>query len=196
MAMEQPYSPDMTDEALARSACTERNAFGLLVERYEQPLRRYVARLGVRNPDDQSDVLQEVFLKAYRNINSFDSRLKFSSWIYRIAHNEAVSWFRKRSVRPEGHAVADGAEIIEFLRSGEASPEERFDTTINAEAVNAALWRLQPRYRDALILRYFEHKEYQEISDILRVPVGTVGTLLHRGKQQLARELNPAFIRM
>ncbi|MFW6210277.1 MAG: RNA polymerase sigma factor [Patescibacteria group bacterium] len=194
--MEQLYSPDMSDEVLADAARVERNAFGLLVERYEQPLRRYVTRLGVRNHDDQLDVLQEVFLKAYRNINSFDTKLKFSSWIYRIAHNEAVSWFRKRNARPEGHAVADGEEVIEFLRSGEVSPEEQFDTVVNAEAVNIALRRLDDRYRNALILRYFEHKEYQEISDILRVPVGTVGTLLHRGKQQLAHELNAAAIRM
>jgi RNA polymerase sigma-70 factor (ECF subfamily) len=150
----------------------------------------------VRDPEDQRDVLQEVFIKAYRNLNSFDTALSFSSWIYRIAHNEAVSWFRKHNVRPEGHLVADSDEVLSIIGSSEASPEQQFDQAVNAEAVAAALAQIEKKYRDVLVLRFFEHKEYEEISDILKLPVGSVGTLIHRGKKQLATALNHDAIRI
>ena len=166
------------------------------MERYESKLKRYIERLGVRNPDDQLDVLQEIFIKVYRNLNGFDQRLSFSSWIYRIAHNEAVSWFRKHNVRPEGHLISESDDVLALIGSGEPGPDEQFDRTVNAEAVNQALAQLDQKYREVLILRYFEHKEYEEISDILKLPVGSVGTLIHRGKKQLYSALNHDAIRI
>ena len=96
-----------SDEELVSLTIADKQQFGVLIERYEQKLTRYVTRLGVKNPDDQLDVMQEVFLKIYKNLNGFDTKLSFSSWAYRIAHNEAISWYRKRNVRPEGHMVAE-----------------------------------------------------------------------------------------
>lgn len=185
-----------SDEELVTKTLRDKQMFGLLVDRYEAKLTRYIARLGVRNPDDQLDVLQEIFLKTYKNLNGFDTSLQFSSWIYRIAHNEAVSWYRKRNVRPEGHLIADSDELLSFVSSSEDSQEIEFDRSVNAEAVNEALMRVGEKYREVIILRYFEHKEYEEISDILKIPIGSVGTLLHRGKKQVARELNEHAIRM
>jgi RNA polymerase sigma-70 factor (ECF subfamily) len=185
-----------SDEELVTKTLNDKQMFGLLVDRYEAKLTRYIARLGVRNPDDQLDVLQEIFLKTYKNLNGFDTSLQFSSWIYRIAHNEAVSWYRKRNVRPEGHLIADSDELLSFVSSSEDSQEIEFDRSVNAEAVNEALMRVDEKYREVIILRYFEHKEYEEISDILKIPIGSVGTLLHRGKKQVARELNEHAIRM
>jgi RNA polymerase sigma-70 factor (ECF subfamily) len=186
-----------SDEELVELTLKDKEYFGYLVERYESKLTRYIRRLGVRNEEDQLDVLQEVFLKAYRNINGFDIKLKFSSWIYRIAHNEAVSWYRKRKVRPEGHLVADSEELMMLIEDahGEA-PDVAFDQSVNAEQLNAALQQIEERYREVLVLRFFEHKEYEEISDILKIPVGSVGTWLHRGKKQLARVIDEAAIRM
>jgi len=152
--------------------------------------------LGVRNSDDQLDVLQEIFIKAYRNLNSFDRSLSFSSWIYRIAHNEAISFYRKKNVRPEGHLVGDGEEILGFLSSNQEGEEVIFDTAINADEINRALLLLDLKYREPIILRFFEHKEYDEISDILQIPIGSVGTLLHRGKKQLANVLNKEVLRI
>ncbi len=174
----------------------DKEHFGELVDRYEAKLTRYIGRLGVRNLEDQQDVLQEIFLKAYRNLNGFDTSLQFSSWIYRIAHNEAISWYRKQSVRPEGHLIADGEELLSYLSSKEESVDVEFDKTINAEALGEALAKIDEKYREVIILRFFEHKEYEEISDILQIPVGSVGTLLHRGKKQLATALNPEELRI
>jgi RNA polymerase sigma-70 factor (ECF subfamily) len=147
-------------------------------------------------PDDQLDVLQEIFIKAYRNLNGFDTSLSFSSWIYRIAHNEAISFYRKKNVRPEGHMVGDGDEILGFLASNQEGPEVKFDKEINAEEVTRALELIDEKYREPIILRFFEHKEYDEISDILEIPMGSVGTLLHRGKKQLASVLNKDILRI
>lgn len=185
-----------SDAEIVRMTLKDPNQYGLLVERYEAKLRRYILRLGVRVPDDQLDVLQEIFIKAYRNLNSFDTSLSFSSWIYRIAHNEAISFYRKKNVRPEGHLVADGDEVLSFISSSSAAPDITFDQTLNAERINEALTTLDQKYREPLILRFFEHKEYDEISDILQIPIGSVGTLIHRGKKQLAAVLNKDALRI
>lgn len=187
---------DMTDEEVVVMARKDKMFFGNIVTRYEAKLRRYIERLGVRNNEDQEDVLQEIFIKVYKNLNSFDTDLKFSSWIYRVAHNEAVSWFRKKNVRPEGHLVTESDNIISFLATKEDGAEEQFDQRINATIIATALWQIDEKYRDPLILRFFEHKEYEEISDILKIPIGSVGTLIHRGKHQLAQRIDENQIRL
>lgn len=184
------------DEALVSSTLLNPNNFGLLIERYEHKLMRYIFRLGVRNFEDQQDVLQDIFIKAYRNLNSFDTSLSFSSWLYRIAHNEAISWYRKQIVRPEGHLLLDSEEVLGIIKAKEDSPEIVFDQDINAAAVAEALAKIEEKYREVLVLRYFEHMEYNEISDILRIPAGSVGTLIHRGKKQLYNALNLQAIRI
>ncbi len=185
-----------SDVEVVKMTLKDPNQYGLLVERYEAKLQRYITRLGVRIVDDQLDVLQEIFIKAYRNLNSFDTTLSFSSWIYRIAHNEAISFYRKKNVRPEGHLVGDGDEVLSFLSSSMDTADVKFDQTINAEEVNKALTLIDEKYREPLILRFFEHKEYDEISDILQIPIGSVGTLIHRGKKQLATVLNKDALRI
>lgn len=194
--MEQLVQLPPSDEELVEKTLTNKDFFGELVDRYEAKLTRYIARLGVRDPEDQLDVLQEIFLKTYRNLNGFDPALKFSSWIYRIAHNEAISWYRKKNVRPEGHLIADSEELLVFLSAKEEAADVSFDKTVNATQVNEALLAIDEKYREVLVLRFFEHKEYEEISDILKIPVGSVGTLLHRGKKQLAAAINEEKIRI
>ncbi len=182
---------DVTDEQLVKMSLAQREFFGSLVVRYEQKLSRYITRLGVQNEEDRLDVLQEIFIKAYKNLHGFDKNLSFSSWIYRIAHNEAVSWYRKHSVRPEGHLVADSEELLTFLATTEdgGSAEEQLHQSFRKEALEEALLDIDERYRNIIILRFFEHKEYEEISDILKIPIGTVGTMIHRAKKQLKERL-------
>lgn len=192
--MEEPSL--LSDEALVPIILETPNAFGVVIERYEEKLSRYIERLGVRVHDDRLDVLQEIFIKAYKNLNSFDGSFKFSSWIYRIAHNEAITWYRKRSVRPEGHLVADGEEVMLLTKDGSLGAEQLFDESVGAKEVLRALDEIDIKYKEALILRFFEYKEYDEISDILRIPIGSVGTLILRGKKQLANEINKAKVRI
>jgi len=186
----------LTDEETVIAALTDKEQFGVLMDRYEAKLRRYISRLGIRNPDDQLDVLQDIFIKVYRNLNGFDSRLKFSSWIYRIAHNEAISSYRKKNIRPEGHLISDSEELLSFAAGNLDSAELQFDEAVNAEVVHQALQKLEQKYTEVLLLRFFEHKDYDEISDILQIPIGSVGTLIHRGKKQLATVINNEHIRI
>lgn len=177
---------DDSDEAVVLRARVDGEAFGILIERYEAPLRRYIQRLGVRNIDDQDDVLQNIFIKTYRYLNSFDTSLKFSTWIYRIAHNETMSWFRKRKVRPEGHLVAESEDVLSLLPDDIMDASAATNARLERTVIEAALEELDQKYRAVITLRFFEHKEYDEISDILEIPIGSVGTLLHRAKKRLA----------
>lgn len=187
-------SDECTDAELVAAVLTDAEQYAVLMQRYEAPLDRYIRRLGVRDLEDRQDVLQNIFIKAYRNLNQFDQQLKFSSWIYRIAHNEAVSWHRRRVVRPEGHLTNDSETVLAFLEGVGESPDQKTRERLNAAALSQALASLPQKYRDVIVLRFFEHKEYDEISDILRIPTGTVGTLLHRGKARLRRALTAAGI--
>lgn len=176
---------ELTDAEVVAQSLTDRSSFALIVERYEDKLMRYIRRLGVSSYEDRQDILQEIFLKVYKNLNGYDSGLSFSSWIYRIAHNETISWYRKQNVRPEGHLISDNEELFLYIPDSSKSVEQLIDASIDAKRLKRALSLLDVKYRDPIILRFFEHKEYDEISDILKIPIGTVGTLISRGKIKL-----------
>lgn len=192
--MQELDTSSMSDEEVVTMTLKEKAFFSHIVLRYEDKLASYVRRLGVRNEEDMKDVLQDIFIKVYKNLNGFDTSLSFSSWIYRIAHNEAISWYRKKNVRPEGHLVDSGEDILQIISSSEETADMQFDARVNAEEVHKALSSLDLKYKDPLILRFFEHKEYEEISDILKIPPGTVGTLIYRGKQELKKKLNTSHL--
>ena len=163
-------------------------AFSLLVDRYKDKLGRYMWRLGVSQKQDIEDVLQEVFLKCYRNLRGFDITLSFSSWIYRIAHNEAVNFLRKNSRRPQGHYVYDAEATMQVIAHKDELAE-LVATKIEYEKVVEAMQGLKKKYKDVLVLRYLEGLEYKEISDVLKVPMGSVATLLYRAKKLLHKSL-------
>lgn len=185
---------NLSDEALVAAVLQNPDQYAEILRRYEAPLDRYMRRLGVATREDRQDVLQEVFIKAYRNLHGFDQNLSFSSWLYRITHNEAISWYRKRSVRPEGHLVGESDTILSFVEASGLAADSLATERLNATQLERALAALPGKYRDVLVLRFFEYKDYDEISDILKIPVGTVGTLLHRGKARLREQLSESNI--
>lgn len=171
------------DEDVVREALRAKDLFGVLVRRYQDRLSRYIRRLGVSRHEDMEDVLQNVFIKTYRNLNGFDPSLRFSSWIYRITHNETMSFFRAKRARPEVLPGEDDdvIERIPAMLDIEGDINRGYDAAIVGRALN----KLDPKYRDVLILRFFEERDYADISDVLRLPMGTVATLLSRGKKKL-----------
>lgn len=195
MDKEQQKAPqdwyEMDDKEVVASVLENKEAFGELIRRYEVALLRYIGRIGILSIEDRKDVLQNIFIKAYRNIQSYDPVFAFSTWIYRIAHNEAVSFFRARKIRPEGNMIDDAEDVLLRMNSDgeEGDSEEISNKSFNAEHLNNALLKLDEKYRNILILRYFEDREYTEISDILQIPPGSVATLIHRAKKQLAKHL-------
>ena len=158
-------------------------SFGILVERYEEKLKRY-ARKFLFGYTDAQDLVQEVFIKAYINIKSFDTQRRFSPWLYRIAHNEFINAIKKRQREPISFFDTD--TFFPHLLS-----KNYADDAINKRDVRKMLDRsleqLTPKYREPLVLYYFEEMDYQEIADILRLPQSTVGVRLRRGRQLLEK---------
>ena len=186
MSKDKPQS----DQEIVSLVLIDKQAFSAVVERYQAPLRRYISRLGCTDPHDIRDVLQEVFIKCYTNLNDYDPTLKFSSWLYRIAHNETVGLFRKKRVRPTPVVSADDLIIFEQLPDGQHFLEDLMKIQDGKE-IRGALAVLQEKYREPLMLRFFEEKSYTEISDILEIPEGTVATYINRGKTELKGILSP-----
>ncbi len=176
---------ELSDEEIVVRTLHDRSYFEVIVERFELKLTRYLRRLGVHIHEDRQDLIQEIFIKVYKNLYGFDKNLSFSSWIYRISHNEVISWYRKKSVRPEGHMLGEIDELFLFIPDTNPNAEQLVDTVIDAKQLHRALNQLELKYRNPIILRFFEYKEYDEISDILKIPIGTVGTLISRGKKKL-----------
>ncbi len=169
---------DYSDEKLLKLSLGDNNFFTFLVNRYKEKFFYYLkAFAGFRN-DEIEDVIQNSFIKIYKNLNNFDSKLKFSSWAYRIVHNEAIDEIRrqKRSnlpLFPELEIPDEKSDLISDL-----------DEKLEKKVVLAVLQELKEDYREVLVLRFFEDKDYKEISDILRKPLGTVCTLINRAKIQ------------
>jgi RNA polymerase sigma-70 factor (ECF subfamily) len=175
----------LTDEEAARRSLEDKEQFALLIERFEAPLGRYFERLGVRVREDREDLLQNAFLKAYRNLNSFDPSLAFSSWMYRIAHNEAMSFFRAKRARPQVILGEEGQLLLTELKDERADTSAKAEERLTKNELAEGLAKIDAKYRDVLILRFFEERSYADISDILELPVGTVATLIHRAKKAL-----------
>jgi len=172
----------LTDEDIARIVQKGKSeSFGLLVERYEAKIIRYAKRF-LFNHNDVEDLAQEIFIKAYVNIQSFDTSRKFSPWIYRIAHNEFINSIKKKAKEPL--PLFDLDIIFPSLISKEKVENEIDRKELN-KMLDKCLNKLNSKYREPLILRYFEELDYKEIADILRIPVSTVGIRLKRGKEKM-----------
>jgi RNA polymerase sigma-70 factor (ECF subfamily) len=187
-------SLDITDEEIIRRTLSDKEAFTEIIERYEAKLLRYLERLGVGVREDREDILQNAFIKAYKNLNGFDLSLAFSSWMYRIAHNEAMSFFRSRRARPQVILSEEGEGLITELQDDTSDASALTELRLSREELSKAFATLSPSYRDVLTLRFFEDRSYTEISDILEVPVGTVSTLIYRAKRALRSSLPKQFL--
>lgn len=174
---------DMTDEELVELTLKDHEAYGFIVERYEEKLLRYIMRISAGSREDAEDTLQDVFLSAYKNLNDFDQDLKFSSWIYRIAHNKVISHFRKVTARPKTTTYEGDSQLLNILAS-EEDIARNLEKKYTAQQVRETIEQLDPRYREVLVLKFLEEKDYKEISDILEKPMGTVATLINRAKKQ------------
>lgn len=163
-------------------------AFGELVRRYQDRLYHSVYRV-VDNAEDAYDVVQEAFLNAYQSLNSFKGDAEFFTWLYRIAFNSAISLKRKRRavLRLEwGHDEKTGVEPID--ESAYSEPGSNLARTEDEAVLQRALNRLSPEHRAVLVLKDLEGQKYEDIAEILDVPIGTIRSRLHRARLEL-REL-------
>ena len=178
-------SIDLSDEQLVETIRRDnQEQYSEIIRRYDQKLSHYLRKF-IYDQDELEDVLQVVFIKVYKNLYGFNVEKKFSSWIYRIAHNEALNHLKKYAKERISLDEVEYRIIDEKIDLG-----GDVDRKILKESVERLLKRIKTKYREPLILFYFEQKSYEEIGDILRIPTSTVGTLISRGKKTLKEELN------
>ncbi|MBU1202777.1 RNA polymerase sigma factor [Patescibacteria group bacterium] len=185
---------NLSDEELVEITISNQENFLYLIKRYETKLIRYIRRISGINLEDAEDVIQEVFIKTYQNLNFFDKDLKFSSWIYRIAHNEVISNFRKKQARAK-EINFDNDDFINNI-VGDADISKDIDLAFLKENIGEILSKMDIKYREVLILKFLEEKDYREISDILKKPMGTVATLINRAKKQFRDVLKKSNIQL
>ena len=177
-----------TDQELVNKTIQNKQAFAAIVHRYEAPLLRYISRLGCKDASAAQDLLQEIFVKTFVHLNDYDPSLQFSSWIYRIAHNEIVSYFRKEKSRPIVLTKVEDFFLFENIVDDVDFTDHKSQRH-TAQAIKEAVGQLEPRYREIIVLKFFEEKSYEEISDILQIPQGTVATLISRAKKKIKNYL-------
>ncbi|HNW55753.1 MAG TPA: RNA polymerase sigma factor [bacterium] len=179
-----------SDEELAADLNNCPENLAILINRYQAPLSRYIFRLSGLTKEDIEDILQLVFFKLYRNINNFDPELKFSTWLYRIAHNETISHHRRKMSRPN---IDYNLDDNTFNSLAGSDWQQVANNAIWRTQLNQAIDSLPEKYRQVIILRYFEDLDYQTIAEIIQQPAGTVATFLNRGKQQLLKFLTKKY---
>ena len=177
--------PELTDEQIAKEVQGGNTAaFASLIDRYEEKLLRYGRRF-LRDDDEVHDAVQEAFIKAYVNIQSFDVSRRFSPWIYRIAHNEFVNALKKKK---ESVSLSDFDTIFPHPIAKESADDIATASELR-RLLDGGLTKLDAKYREPLVLYYFEDLDYKEIAEVLRIPVATVGVRLKRGREALLKEV-------
>ena len=169
-------------------------AFREIVARYQRPLYAFVLRM-VREPATAEDLSQEVLIKVYRALSSYDPSRKFSSWLFKIAHNATIDSLRRRDPPAEsldGDRAEGEGPAREFADPRAISPEKSRERSEMARALDRALGQLRPEYREVMLLRFREGLPYEEISEITGMPLGTVKTFLHRARGQMENLLTAA----
>jgi RNA polymerase sigma-70 factor, ECF subfamily len=178
--MEEPASLLKDEEIVQLIQSGKVGLFGILINRYESKIGRY-ARKFIFDKEDISDVLQDIFIKTYTNIQSFDTKRKFSSWLYRIAHNELVNAIKKRKKQTLPFFDLDTFFPYDFFDRDNVN--QRIDNQETEKAINQCLGKLEPKYREPIVLYYLEELTYEEIADIMQIPTSTVGVRIKRAKK-------------
>ena len=189
---DEPEWARLTDQEVVLLARAGREvAYRELVRRYERPVFALVYRM-VRDRELAEDLAQETFVKALNAIESYRPEFKFSSWIFKIANNAAIDHLRRReldtlSLDGSPHAVTPESMQASALQIGDRqeTPLDRVEAKELGAAIEAAIGRLRPEYRSCILLRHVEGRAYEEIAEILDLPLGTVKTYIHRARNEL-----------
>ncbi len=186
----------LTDQDIvARAEAGSEKAYRELIRRYERPVFSLIYRL-VRDREKAEDLAQDTFVKVLNNIGRYKPQFKFSSWIFKIAHNTALDDLRRKelptlSLDGSPH-VRDGEEAAArapIVASDEPTPEAFVEGRELGSEIEAAIAELRDDYRTAIVLRHVEGRPYEEIAEIMDVPLGTVKTFIHRGRLELRERL-------
>ncbi|MGD2069064.1 MAG: sigma-70 family RNA polymerase sigma factor [Gemmatimonadota bacterium] len=185
------YSQASDKELAALAAKGREPAFRELLVRYERPLFSLVFRM-VRDRTLAEDLAQEAFIRAFNAIDSYKPSFKFSNWIFKIANNHTIDYLRKKkldTVSIDGSPHATTQEEKErtavTLESRDENPHEYVEHRELGDRIESAIGTLRPEYRTVILLRHVEGHSYDEIAEIMELPLGTVKTYLHRARGEL-----------
>ena len=168
-------TPKLTDEEIVEKVrSNDRDLYAVIIDRYKNKLLRYATNI-IHDNDRASHVVQDSFIKAYINLNGFNTKKKFSSWIYRIVHNEAMSVIKKYQ--------KEIPILDDFDLENEEDITKDFEQKETVIYVEKCLNSIPLIYSEPLTLYYLEEKSYEEISEILRIPMGTVAIRMNRAKK-------------
>ena len=182
-------------DLVTRAQKGSEGAYRELLGRYQRPVFSLVYRM-VRDRELSEDLAQETFVKVFNNISRFDPKYKFSSWIFKIASNLAIDTLRRRepdTVSLDGSRNAQTPDEVESSRitveSRDANPEEFVEAKELGAEIEQAIGTLRVEYRTAIVLRHVEGRPYEEIAEIMNLPLGTVKTYIHRARSELRESL-------
>ncbi|UCC73277.1 MAG: sigma-70 family RNA polymerase sigma factor [Gemmatimonadota bacterium] len=188
-------APPDDKELVARALKGDEAAYRELLERFRRPVFSLIYRM-IGDREQAEDLAQESFVKAFNNLDSYNPNYRFSSWLFKIANNHAIDHLRRArlptvSIHGSPHAVdAEREEETRIvLEAHDESPEQEMLALELGGEIEQAIAVLRPEYRTAVILRHVENRPYEEIAEIMDVPIGTVKTFLHRARAELRAQL-------
>ena len=170
----------------------DQNAFADIVSLYQHKLYQVCYRM-LANKQESEDIAQEAFVRAYMNLHTFDQKRKFATWLYRIATNLCIDRIRKK--KPDYYldaevAGTEGLDMYSQIAADDQLPEEQVEQMELQDRIQYEIGCLPDKYRSVIVLKYIEELSLQEISEILDMPLGTVKTRIHRGREALRKQLN------
>ncbi|RMH21497.1 MAG: sigma-70 family RNA polymerase sigma factor [Gemmatimonadetes bacterium] len=189
------YASQSDTELAALAAQGREGAFAEILRRYERPVFSLVYRM-VRDRTLAEDLAQEAFIRAFNAIATYNPRYKFSSWIFKIANNHTIDYLRKRKLdtvsihgSPHASTLQEEEQTRLVVESRDETPEQFVENRELGGQIEEAISRLRPEYRTAILLRHVEGYAYDEIAEIMDLPLGTVKTYLHRARGELKQHL-------
>jgi RNA polymerase sigma-70 factor (ECF subfamily) len=183
--MNQSVSNPDDNSLILRTLQGDQEAFGLLIQRYQNRLFNGLLQI-VRNHVEAEDLTQEAFVLAFTKLQSFQGNSAFFTWLYRIGYNLAVTRLRRRKSNVSLDSQRETG--IDYATDG-GSPSERMEQREQAILVRTALDQLSEEHRTILILREMEEMDYDALSEVLDLPIGTVRSRLHRAREQLREKM-------
>jgi RNA polymerase sigma-70 factor (ECF subfamily) len=187
---------ELTDQDVVLRACDgQEAAYRELIRRYERPVFSLIYRM-VRDRETAEDLAQETFIKVLNAIASYRPEFKFSSWVFKIANNTAIDHLRRRELDTlslEGSPHASTPDAIEAttlqVSDGSETPLDEVEARELGAEIEVAINQLRPEYRSCILLRHVEGRPYEEIAEMLDLPLGTVKTYIHRARHELREAL-------
>jgi len=184
-------TPPLTDERLVELALDgDEEAFGILVRRYQRRLTAFLSQL-VGDLELARELSQEAFVRAWSALARFDPKYRFSTWLFRIAHNLGIDQLRRRRLKTVSlyRTDAEGAEVEVIVPDTEKDPLGHLENHALASELRQVIDELRPEYRELVLLRHFAGLSYQEIADFKEMPLGTVKNKLFRAHSVLRKAL-------